>query len=136
MQSIPLVSELEKKKDYPTNVVDLSVLPRKPLILAGNQSCSQSYDLVKCVTCQGSVGGFSSLGFSIKATSLELGPLWLSQRRSQTLKDLHLLPDPLYSCLFFFFFFFPQRKWGATQEQREISHFQCCIFRFWIYLLI
>lgn len=23
MQSIPLVSELEKKKDYPTNVVDL-----------------------------------------------------------------------------------------------------------------
>lgn len=78
-------------------MIDLWAVARKPIVLAGNQSCSQSYELVKCVTCQGSLGGFSSLGLWIKTTSLERGPLLLWQRRSQTLKDLHLLPDPLYS---------------------------------------
>lgn len=106
MKSIPFLSEERKKKKeeeaYPKNVVDLWVVACKPIILAGNQSCSQCYELVKCVTCQGSSQGFSSQGLWIKATSLERGPLLLRQRRSQTLKDSHLLPESLYSHSFFF----------------------------------
>ncbi len=98
-----------KKKAYPTNVVDLWVVACKPIILAGNQSCSQSYELVKCVTCQGSLRGFSSRGLGIKATSLERGPLLLWQRRSQPLKDFHLSPEPLLFSSFFFL-----RKWDES----------------------
>lgn len=124
MKNIPLLSE-EKKKAYPTNVVDLWVVACKPVILAGNQSCSQSYELVKCVTCQGSLGGFSSRGLWIKATSLEQGPLLLWQRRSQILKDFHLSPDSLYSHPFFFFFY-SQRKWDESGTRDLGNHtFPC-----------
>lgn len=97
-----LSSSREKKGAYPTNVVDLLVVACKPIILAGNQSCSQCHELVKCVTCQGSsLGVFSTGDLWIKATSLEQGPQFLWQRRSQILKDFHLLPESLYSHSFF-----------------------------------
>ena len=94
-------------------MVDLWVVACKPIILAGNQSCSQCYELVKCVTCQGSSRGFSSRGLWIKATSLERGPLLHRQRRSQTLKDFHLSSGSLYSLSFFFL---PPRKLDGSRS--------------------
>lgn len=124
IKSIPLLSDEGKKEAYPTNVVDLWVVACKPIILAGNQSCSQCYELVKCVTCQGSSRGFSSRGLWIKATSLERGPLLLWQRRSQTLKDFHLSPESLYSHSFFFL---RGNDMRAGPKYLEIRLFPCCV---------
>lgn len=91
----------EKKGAYPTNVVDLLVVACKPIILAGNQSCSQCHELVKCVTCQGSSLGVFYRGLVNKGYILGARPsvsLTKAEPNSQRLSFIARVP------LFSFFF--------------------------------
>lgn len=64
----------EKKGAYPTNAVDLLAVACKAIVLAGNQNCSQCRELVKCMTCQGSLLGFLYRGLMNKGYILEARP--------------------------------------------------------------
>lgn len=133
-----LYFQKRRKKAYPTNAADLWVEACKPIILAGNQSYGQSYELVKCVTCQGSLAVFSPRGLWIKATSLEQGPLLLWQRRSQMFKDPHLSPATLYSPFFSLYRNEMREEPGTIPGKSGFSSAACvyasfCILGFWIH---
>lgn len=57
----------EKKRElYPTNVLDLLAVACKATVLAGKHNYSRSRELVKRVTCQGSLLGFLYRGLMNK----------------------------------------------------------------------
>ena len=116
MKSIPSLSkEGGKKEAYPTNVVDLWVVACKPIILAGNQSCSQCYELVKCVTCQGSLRGFFFLGLVNKGYILRTrASVALTKEEPNAQRLSFIVEVPLFS--FFFLFFSPQRKLDESRS--------------------
>lgn len=128
-----LSSPREKKGAYPTNVVDLLVVACKPVILAGNQSCSQCHELVKCVTCQGSSLGVFFRGLVNKGYILGARPsvsLTKAEPNSQRLSFIARVP------LFSFFFFCGEMTWEQEQTTWKsgffIVVFLClCVCMFW-----
>ena len=123
MKNIPLLSEERKKTEaYPTNVVDLWVVACKPIILAGNQSRSQCYELVKCVTCQGSLRGFVFSGFVNKGYILGTRPsVALTKEEPNTQRLPFIARVPLSSS----FFFLRGNEMRAGLETKEIKPFPC-----------
>lgn len=111
----------KKKEAYPTNVVDLWVVACKPIILAGNQSCSQCYELVKCVTCQGSLQGVFFSGLVNKGYILGTRPcvaLTKEEPNTQRLSFIARVP------LFLPFFFFRGNEMRGGLKTWEIRLFQ------------
>lgn len=120
-----LSSSREKKGAYPTNVVDLLVVACKPIILAGNQSCSQCHELVKCVTRQGSSLGVFYRGLVNKGYILGARPsvsLTKAEPNSQRLSFIARVP------LFSFFFFLRGNDMRTGANYLEIRLFHYCVF--------
>lgn len=112
MKSILLLSE-EKEEAYPTNVVDLWVVACKPIILAGNQSCSQCYELVKCVTCQGVLAGVFFLGLVNKGYILGTRPSVALTKEEPNSQRLSFIARVLL-----FSAFFPSEEMRWERDQR------------------
>lgn len=114
-----------KKEAYPTNVADLWVVACKPIFLAGNQSCSQWYEMVKCVTCQGSLQGVFVSGLVNKGYILGTRPsVALTKEEPNTQRLSFITGVPLFS---FFLFFSEEMTWDQDQStwKSGFSHVRC-----------
>lgn len=71
-----------EEEAYSANVVDLLAVACNAAVLAAEQKCSQCLELVKCVTCQGSLLGFLYRGLMNKSYILRARP-WVALTKEE-----------------------------------------------------